>query len=107
MLPNQPAGARPSRHAKNDLGEESRLDEAMERADQLLVSSLKQEERRRGRRLLLIALGLLVVGGLTMSLILCFVLLNPNTNAKSLAPPEKNQAAQAASTPRVAQAGHT
>jgi pentatricopeptide repeat protein len=95
MLPNQPPGKRASAQAKNGLGEESRLDEAIERADQLLVSSLKKEERRRGRRLLFIALGILVAGGVTMSLILCFVFLNPGTNAQALAPPEKNQAAPA------------
>jgi len=107
MLPNQPTGARPGAHAKNDPAEESRLDEAIERADQLLVSSLKEEERRRGRRLLFIAMGILVVGGLTMSLILCVVFLNPGTNAQALAPPDKNVAAQAGSKPRVAQDGQT
>ncbi len=107
MLPNQPTGKRPACTAKNGLGEESRLDEAMERADQLLVSSLKQEERRRGRRLLYIALGILVVGGVTMSLILCVVFLNPGTNAQVRSPSEKNLAAQAVEKPRAAQSAQT
>ncbi len=107
MLPNQPTGKRPAAQAKNGLGEESRLDEAMQRADQLLVSSLKKEERRRGRRLLFIVLGILVVGGLTMSVILCVVFLNPGTNAQVLSPSEKNLAVQAGATPREAQAAQT
>jgi tetratricopeptide (TPR) repeat protein len=107
MLPNQPTGKRPGAQAKNGLGEESRLDEAMERADQLLVSSLKKEERRRGRRLLYIALGILVVGGLTMSLFLCLVFLNPGTNAQVLSPSEKNLAAQASPKSRGAEAAET
>jgi len=107
MLPNDPLGKRPSALAKSCLGEESRLDEAIERADQLLVSSLKQEERRRGRRLLFITLGLLVFGGLSMSLILCFVLLNPNTPAKTLTLPEKDQTTQAGATRGVSQAAQT
>ena len=79
----------------------------MERADQLLVSSLKKEERRRGRRLLFIVLGILVAGGVTMSLILCFVFLNPGTNAQVLSPSEKNLAVQAVEKPRAAQAAQT
>ena len=110
MLPNQPTGKRPAAQAKNGLGEESRLDEAMERADQLLVSSLKKEERRRGRCLLFIVLGILVVGGLTMSVILCVVFLNPGTNVQVLSPSEKNLAVQSVrhgATPREAQAAQT
>jgi pentatricopeptide repeat protein len=107
MLPNQPTGKRATAQAKNGLGEESRLDDAMERADQLLLSSLKKEERRRGRRLLYIALGILVVGGVTMSLILCVVFLNPGTNAQVLSPSEKNLAVQASPKPRGAEAAQT
>jgi tetratricopeptide (TPR) repeat protein len=105
MLPNQPTSQRASGHVKNGLGEESRLDEAMQRADQLLVSSLKQEERRRGRRLLLILLGVLIAGGVTMSLILCFVFLSTGTDAPS--PGGKNLAAQTDTKGPAAQAAHT
>ena len=80
MLPEESAGKRPGVHAKNGIGEESRLDEAIERADQLLVTSLKQDEHRRcRRRVVFISLGIVVLGGLFMSAILCFVLLVPKS----------------------------
>jgi tetratricopeptide (TPR) repeat protein len=108
MLPNQPTGARPSTHAKNDLGEESRLDEAMERADQLLVTSLKKDERLRGRRrVLLIALGVVIAGGLVMSLILCLVFLNSGTDAQKPSAPLQGPAAQTGQEPRHSQAAQT
>jgi superkiller protein 3 len=73
----------------------------------LLVSSLKQEERRRGRRLLFIALGLLVFGGLTMSLILCFVFLNSGTDAQKPSAPLQGPAAQTGQESRHPPAAQT
>jgi Flp pilus assembly protein TadD len=51
--------------------EQARLDDAMRRADDLLVSSLKTDDRRRARRIRLFFL----LGGLAMFLIVCVVAL--------------------------------
>jgi tetratricopeptide (TPR) repeat protein len=61
-----------------------RLDAAIERADELLVTSLKQEERRRGRRrVVFVSLGVLLLGGIAMSVILCFVFLGAGTGPQT------------------------
>ena len=53
--------------------EQSRLDDAMRRADQLLVTSLKLDERRRNRRrIVLFLLGGLVMVGIVCALVLMF-----------------------------------
>jgi tetratricopeptide (TPR) repeat protein len=51
--------------------EQSRLDDAMRRADELLVASLKLDERRRNRR----RITLLLLGGLAMLGIVCALVL--------------------------------
>jgi Flp pilus assembly protein TadD len=51
--------------------EQTRLDRAMRRADDLLIASLKLEERRRSRRLLI----LFSIGALIMLAIVCAILL--------------------------------
>jgi tetratricopeptide (TPR) repeat protein len=50
--------------------EQARLDDAMRRADELLVTSLKSDERRRRRRIILFSLG-----GVAMLTIVCAMLL--------------------------------
>lgn len=63
-LSNRQAGH--ASHGENSP-EESRLDEAMRRADDLLIGSLRDEEhRRRGRRLRAVLLASAAVGGLIM-----------------------------------------
>jgi Flp pilus assembly protein TadD len=52
--------------AISDTSEQSQLDEAMRRADELLVTSLKTDERRRKRRKIIVisSIGLLLLAGL-------------------------------------------
>jgi tetratricopeptide (TPR) repeat protein len=61
-----------------------RLDEAIERADDLLLTSLKADERRRGRRrVVFISLAILSLGGVVMSVLLCLVFLGPGAEPQS------------------------
>jgi len=58
--------------------EQSRLDDAMRRADQLLVTSLKLDERRRNRRRIV----LFLLGGLAMVGVVCALVLAFGVEAK-------------------------
>ncbi|HEV2970506.1 MAG TPA: tetratricopeptide repeat protein [Pirellulales bacterium] len=69
FLTNRPSGPAPS--AKPD--EQSRLEDAMRRADELLVTSLKVDERRRNRRrIILFSLGGLAMIGIVCALLMAF-----------------------------------
>src|SRR5580692_1053562 len=64
--------------ATKSTPDQKRLDEAIERADDLLVTSLQQDERRRGRRrLVFVSVGILILGGMAMSVVLYLALVAP------------------------------
>src|SRR5262245_7890329 len=73
MVNRDSATQLPAGSANNGLrDEQSRLEDAMRRADELLVSSLKLDERRRNRRRIFIWIS---IGGLIMLTIVCALLL--------------------------------
>src|SRR5262249_38712154 len=69
---NSNSTTQPASRALNGSPEQTRLEDAMRRADDLLVSSLKVDERRRNRRKIF----MLSLGGLLMLAIVCAVLLS-------------------------------
>jgi len=94
MVPKEPMGKRRAARVNGGpLSEEARVDEALSRADELLVTSLKDEDRRRKRRRILVAsLGLLslaAIGGLALLSVTGWGLsgagANRNTNSDSVA----------------------
>jgi tetratricopeptide (TPR) repeat protein len=86
----EPAGGGPS-------AEEARLDEAIKRADRLLVTSLKLDERRRSRRrIVLISLGVLSLGGLVMLTTFCIVFLGLGADRRAAEPSNREEAAHVA-----------
>jgi tetratricopeptide (TPR) repeat protein len=88
MLSKDPIGKhRPVQGGDGPSEEESRLDDAIKRADRLLVTSLKLDERRRSRRrIVLFSLGVLSLGGLVMLTTFCIVFLGMGVERRAATP---------------------
>jgi tetratricopeptide (TPR) repeat protein len=96
--------------ATKSTPDQKRLDEAIERADDLLVTSLQQDERRRGRRrIVFVSLGILTLGGMAMSVVLYLALVAPVSEQQTPVTQKGTQVARALDDPedagRLAQEG--